>query len=228
MRLDKLRKFIKSQGETLLRAEIALGGAILFAVYFYNYSPSWDHGQLLDLRLAITLVIVEVPLFMFTPILYRAIINESVAHAEVQKRLQDSEIHKKQLVEKIYKKLTTIQLYFVKDKAILQVERFEKWEPWHKDVEPENLYLSIDKLKESEYPYFDYALEHLKEYDFCVFWNHTKLLVDVINSGSRPSELENNKNIIQEALRQFRIELTKLTARLEAGESLKGSCPLGY
>jgi hypothetical protein len=228
--LKWLRIFGKNVKEsTLMRATIALVIAIYLGLIFYGSGKSEDIGQLLDLRLAITLAIVEIPLFMFTPILYRAILDESRKNAEATKRLSDEEKHKIQLVNKIYKKLLTVKLQHNQNQAFLEVERYndDELNPIIKNQYPADaLYVPYDKL---EYPYLGYAIEHLKEYkEIYLRWSSAVNLLDMFNKELNSKQVEMTKNLIQQALTLFREELQKLIARLEAGEHLKGKCELGY
>src|SRR5574337_1106637 len=108
----------------ILRAVVTLGIALLLAEYFYIYGQGVaPEGQLFDLRLAITLTLVEVPLVMFGGVIASVIINESRKHAkeigeEVGKQLkkvqsndeEKKENHTKELNDKIFKRLATVSI----------------------------------------------------------------------------------------------------------------------
>jgi len=94
-----LRNWPKNLREpTIFRAVVALGIAFILAVIFYQNGKSLDIGQLFDLKLAITLALVEVPILMFTPIFGRIIFDEARKDAEAKKKLENEEEHKQDIV----------------------------------------------------------------------------------------------------------------------------------
>ena len=88
----------------LFRAVIALIISSVIGYFFYTFGKDYDHGQLLDLKLAITLVLVEVPSVMFSPIIARLILNEHEKRIE-EKRTLEKKHNAKKINDNVFRKL---------------------------------------------------------------------------------------------------------------------------
>jgi len=97
-----VRRFKES---ALLRAVTALIISIIVSYFFYSNGKILDQqSQLFDLKLAITLILVEVPSVMFSPIIARLIINEHEKQLEVT-RLLEKKHNAKKLNDDVFRKL---------------------------------------------------------------------------------------------------------------------------
>lgn len=153
--MNKIVRYFKESA--LLRAVTALIISIIVSYFFYSNGKVLDQqSQLFDLKLAITLILVEVPSAMFAPIIARLIINEHEKQLEAT-RLLEKKHNAKKLNDDVFRKLVNLvclEYYpFFENKLGFCIP---KDPAFFKDVTPADIGFNIQLQKLSDVEkYFD-------------------------------------------------------------------------
>lgn len=206
----------------LLRAIITLIISSVMGYLFYNFGIDYDHGQLLDLKLVITLVLVEVPLLMFTPVFARLILNEHEKHIE-EKRILEKKHNAKKINENVFRNLIRVicleHYPFFENKFGFCIQKTSKKIPNLDDPASIAFNIQLDKLINVE-DYFDKmenvitTLEVGEEYlqqnysEISNMWIKIKHDLDTINKDKQEFCIKVSDKIMNELKKYFKVNPT--------------------